>query len=51
MNLRNKLIIYTVMLAVIDTVIPVPVTGLLLIYVLLKKPIWFKKSVFEVYNA
>jgi hypothetical protein len=50
MKLRTILFIYLVVLAIVDMVIPVPIMGLILMYVLLKKPVWFKKSVLEIYN-
>jgi hypothetical protein len=50
MKLRTILFIYLVVLAIVDMVIPVPIMGLILMYVLLRKPVWFKKSVLEIYN-
>jgi hypothetical protein len=51
MKLRTNLLIYLVVLGIVDMVIPVPITGLILIYVLLRKPVWFKNSVLEIYNT
>jgi len=42
--------LYLITLAIVDMVIPVPIMGLILMYVLLRKPVWFKKSVLEIYN-
>ena len=37
-------------LAVIDIVIPLPICGAILIYVLLQKPPWFRRLVSAIYN-
>jgi len=44
------LVIYLVLLGVIDTVIPVPITALVLILVILQKPGWFRDMVDAVYR-
>lgn len=51
MKLRTNLLIYLVVLGIVDMVIPVPITGLILIYVLFRKPVWFKNSVLEIYRT
>ena len=43
-------IIYLIIFAVIDTLIPVPITSLLLIYIILEKPPWFKILVSDIYE-
>ncbi len=50
MKAGTKILIYLILFALIDTVIPVPLTALLLIYVLFEKPPWFVKLVKEVYH-
>ena len=50
MNTSRKILIYLILFAIIDTVIPVPITALIMIYVLLEKPAWFKKLVGEIYQ-
>ena len=50
MNLKNKLLISLVLLALVDTLIPVPIMTLILIYVLFEHPPWFKKYVDEIYS-
>ena len=42
---------YLIIFAVIDTVIPIPVTALILIYVVLERPPWFRDLVSEIYGA
>ena len=46
-----KLLIYIILLAVFDTIIPIPVTALVLIQVLYQKPKWFVDWVQEVYRS
>jgi hypothetical protein len=35
----------------LDMIIPIPFTAILLIYVLIKKPEWFKNLVTEIYES
>ncbi len=51
MKTATKLIIYLCIMALIDTVIPIPFTTLMLIYVVAEKPDWFKKMVNDVYGT
>ncbi len=51
MKLNTKVLIYLVMFAIIDTVIPIPITAIILIYVLSEKPVWFKDIVMQIYNS
>jgi hypothetical protein len=48
---NSRILIYLILLAVIDTIIPVPITALMLIYVLSEKHAWFKNLVTRVYGA
>ncbi len=50
MNARDRTLILLVPLAVIDAIIPVPILGLVLAYVLLTRPGWFWRLVREVYE-
>jgi hypothetical protein len=50
MKTSKKLLIYLILFALIDTVIPVPITALILIYVLLEKPAWFENLVEQIYH-
>jgi len=50
MKSNTKILIYLIIFALFDMIIPVPFTAILLIYVLLVKPLWFKKLVAEVYE-
>lgn len=48
---RTKILLYLLLFAVIDTVIPVPITAIVLISVLFNKPEWFKNLVSEIYST
>ena len=51
MKQRNRILLFLIILAVIDMVIPIPFTTILLIYVLVEKPFWFRELVEEVYHS
>lgn len=51
MNLNTKILIYLIVLALLDMIIPIPFTAILLIYVLSEKPAWFKKLVDDIYQS
>jgi hypothetical protein len=50
MNIKTKSLIILVMLGIIDVVIPIPILGLILIYVVLQRPPWFTNVVRKIYN-
>jgi len=50
MKSNTQLLISLIGLAVIDTVVPVPITALILMYVWSQKPPWFKDLVARVYG-
>jgi hypothetical protein len=50
MKTATKILIYLVVLALVDAFIPIPITALMLIYVLYQKPVWFKDLFKEVYR-
>lgn len=51
MKSKTKILIFLVILAILDMVIPIPFTTLLLIYILFEKPPWFKNMVTEIYGT
>ncbi|MBW1980126.1 MAG: hypothetical protein JRJ12_02805 [Deltaproteobacteria bacterium] len=51
MSSKNKILAGLIMIAVVDWVVPLPIVGILLIYVLLQRPPWFKQMVAQVYGA
>lgn len=42
--------IYLALLAVFDTIIPIPITAMALIMVLYQKPKWFKEWIEDIYR-
>jgi len=50
MNMRTKSILILCFLGIIDAVIPIPIIGLVLIYVIVQKPPWFAEIVQEIYH-
>jgi hypothetical protein len=48
---KTQILIYLIIFAIFDMVIPIPFTAILLIHVLLKKPAWFQKMVTGIYNS
>ena len=50
MSTRTQILIYLALFAIIDAVIPIPVTAMILIMVLFQKPAWFKDWVEEIYR-
>jgi hypothetical protein len=51
MKLKTTLLIYLIGFALFDTIIPIPFTAILLIYVLLEKPLWFQNWVNTIYKS
>lgn len=50
MNIRTKTIFVLILLGIVDVVIPIPIIGLMLIYVIVQKPSWFLDLVKDVYR-
>jgi hypothetical protein len=50
MTTKTKTLISLLLLCLVDTVIPFPIIGVILIYVLLQRPPWFKNVVAEIYG-
>ena len=51
MKINKKIIIYLSILALLDMIIPIPFTALMLIYVIIEKPAWFKNLVTDIYDS
>ena len=49
--METKLLVALVVLGLVDVVIPIPVLGLILVYVVLQKPPWFLEKVRELYES
>ena len=50
MNIKTKTVITVIGLALIDMVIPVPILGLLILYVVFLRPPWVGQIVREIYG-
>jgi hypothetical protein len=50
MTPKRKILTWLVVLMLADVVIPVPITGLTLLYVVLERPPWFLRLVNRVYR-
>jgi len=50
MKTVTKLLIALIILGIVDMVVPVPIIGITLIYVVLQKPLWFRVVVDEIYR-
>jgi hypothetical protein len=50
MNIRTKSILVLILLGIIDVVIPIPIIGLMLIYVIVQKPSWLLDLAQEIYR-
>jgi len=51
MTRKTRSLIALVVLSIVDAVIPIPIVGMILIFVFLQKPPWFQELVREVYDA
>ena len=49
-SLKTQILINLIVLAIVDTVIPIPITAMVLITVLFQKPKWFKDWVDKIYR-
>lgn len=50
MTMQTKCLAALISLSIVDVVIPIPILGLVLIYVLLQRPRWFMDTVREIYS-
>ena len=50
MSTKTKVLITLAILAVFDTVIPVPITALIVIYAILQKPPWAIDLIRDIYG-
>ena len=51
MSIKTKALILLIILGIIDAVIPIPITGVILIYVVFQKPPWFADVVSKIYKS
>ena len=50
MKLKTKSLFGLIFLAMVDTIVPFPILGVILMYVLLQRPPWFRNVVTEIYD-
>lgn len=50
MSPQYKTILILILLGVVDVLIPIPIIGLILIYVVIQKPSWFQDLVKDIYR-
>ena len=51
MNIKTKTLLSLILLGLLDAVIPLPIIGLILIYVILERPPWFREIVRQIYDS
>ncbi len=51
MSLKKKILMFLIILAILDMIIPIPFTALLLIYVISKEQEWFSRLVADIYSS
>jgi hypothetical protein len=51
MKTRTKIVLYLAVLAVIDTVIPLPLTAGIVLYAVLERSEWLRKLVSDAYAS
>ena len=51
MSAKTQVLITLSALSIVDIIIPVPIVGLILIYVVLQRPAWFTEMVRDIYGA
>ncbi|MBW2059528.1 MAG: hypothetical protein JRH07_04875 [Deltaproteobacteria bacterium] len=50
MSSRTRYLLWLIGLAVFDVVVPFPLMATVLIYVLFRRPLWFREIVSEIYG-
>ncbi|MFZ7126723.1 MAG: hypothetical protein ACOWWM_11280 [Desulfobacterales bacterium] len=50
MSAKTQILVYLIVLAVFDTVIPIPITAMVLMTVVFQKPRWFRDMVEDIYG-
>lgn len=51
MKLKTKILIALIGIAFMDMIVPIPFLGILLVYVTLSQPPWFREMVDQVYGG
>ncbi len=48
--MKTKLLAALIVLGLVDAIIPIPIVGLVLVYVVLERPPWFLQWVDDIYG-
>ena len=51
MNIKTKTLVFLILLGIIDMVIPVPILGVALVYIVFQRPPWFADLVGKIYKS
>ena len=51
MSIKTKALIFLIIIGIIDMVIPIPILGLVLLYVVFQRPPWFMDVVSDIYKS
>ena len=51
MNIKSKSLIVLIIICIMDVLIPIPILGITLIYVVLQRPPWFTDVVRKLYDT
>jgi hypothetical protein len=51
MDIKSKTLVFLITLCLVDMVIPLPILGVILVYVVLGKPAWFREIVKAIYAS
>ena len=51
MRIKTKTIMFLIVLCIIDMVVPIPILGIVLIYVVLQRPPWFADMARKICSA
>ena len=50
MQIATKMLVTLILLGIVDVIIPLPLVGIILIYVILQRPRWFRDIVRAIYR-
>jgi hypothetical protein len=51
MSKRTRYLLWLIALAIFDIIIPLPLTAALMMFVVLRRPSWFREMVSDVYES
>ncbi|MFQ6078722.1 MAG: hypothetical protein ACE5NJ_06270 [Thermodesulfobacteriota bacterium] len=51
MSFQNQCIFGLILFAIVDAIIPIPFAEIILLYIIVKKPDWFREMVDRIYHG